>query len=280
MKEKLNNILAHLNNIIGLFLTISSIVAFFVLIFKPFPLDHINYDSRILFIIGFGVIVFFVIFFVRIVYPVLVYNSTKNKKRPVLSSYNKGFTTWLLSSILFTIYLIYPGFVVLTTFLIFKVTLICLFPPLTLIFYDKNMELLLQNASLILEKNKCQKQIKSFNEEHNTIAIDFSSINNTEKISLLLKDVFLINSADNYVEIHYKEGEIIKKELLRNTLKNIGLQLKPYPIFVRCHRRYIVNSNYIENLNGNCNHHELFLKDFLDPIPVSRQYFYKVKDAL
>jgi hypothetical protein len=280
MKEKLNNILAHLNNIIGIFVTISSSVAFFVLIFKPFPLDHINYDSRILFIIGLGVIIFFVMFFVKIVYPILIFNNTENKKRPILASYNKGFTIWLLSSILFIIYLMYLGYVVLTTFLVFKITLICLFPPLILFFYDKKTELLLQNASLLLERNKCKKQVNAYNEEHNNIAIDLSSINNNEKISPLLKDVFLISSADNYIEIHYKEAEIIKKKLLRNTLKNIGLQLKPYPNFVRCHRRYIVNSDYIEKLNGNCNHHELYLKGVLDPIPVSRQYFYKVKDAL
>ena len=280
MKEKLNNILAHLNNILELFLTISSSVAFFVLIFKPFPLDHINYDSRILFIIGLGVIVFFVMFFVRIVYPGFISNSTENIKRPILSSYNKGFTIWLLSSILFTIYLRNPGFVNLTTFLVFKITLICLIPPLILIFYDKRTELLLQNSSLILDKKIYQKQVNEFKEEHNNIVVDFISINNHEKISLLISNVVLINSADNYIEIHYKEGKVIKKKLLRNTLKNIRLQLKPYQNFVRCHRRYIVNSDCIETLNGNCNHHQLFLKDFSEPIPVSRQYFYKVKDAL
>lgn len=280
MKEKLNNILSHLNNIIGLFLTISCSVAFFILIFKPFPLDHILYDSRILFIIGFGIIVFFILFLVRVVYPGLVLNITDKPKRTILSSYNKGFTIWLLCSILFTIYLMYPGLVNLTTFLVFKVTLISLIPPLILIFNDKKTELLLQNASLLLEKNKYQKQMNAFNEEHNNIVIDLSSINNNEKISLLITNVVLINSADNYIEIHYKEGEIIKKKLLRNTLKNIRLQLKAYQNFVRCHRRYLVNSDYIEKLNGNCNHHELYLKGVLDPIPVSRQYFYKVKDAL
>ncbi|MDV7185690.1 LytTR family DNA-binding domain-containing protein [Lutibacter sp. TH_r2] len=280
MNKRLDNILDLLNNSLGLFLAISSSVAFFVLIFKPFPLDHINYDNRILFIIGFGIIIFFTILVVRILYPGLIYNLAHNIKRPILSSYNKGFIIWLLSSGLFSIYLMYPGSVYLTTFLVFKVALICLVPPLILMFYDRKMELLLQNASLLLEKNKCQKQVNKFNKEHNNIIIDFNSINNNEKISLLITDILLINSADNYIEIHYKEGEIIKKKLLRNTLKNIRLQLKAYQNFVRCHRRYIVNSDYIEKLNGNCNHHELFLKEFLEPIPVSRQYFYKVKDAL
>ncbi len=93
-------------------------------------------------------------------------------------------------------------------------------------------------------------------------------------------DVVFINSADNYVEIHYKEDKKIKKKLLRNTLKNIELQINPYHIFLRCHRKYIVNPHYIDKLNGNCNHHELLLKGYKKPLPVSRQYFYRIKDAL
>jgi len=174
----------------------------------------------------------------------------------------------------------YPGLVNLTSFLVFKVTLICLVPPLLLIFHDKNEALQLKNEALAIDKKIYQKQVNEFKNEQENISIDFSSSNDSEKVSLLISDVVLINSADNYVEIHYKKGDTFKKKLLRNTLKNIELQIKPYPIFVRCHRKYIINSNYIEELNGNCNHHQLFLKEYKEPIPVSRQYFYKIKDAL
>ena len=280
MKERLNNILSLLNNALGLFLAISCSIAFFVLIFKPFPLEHIDYDSQILFIIGFGIILFFVMLIVRIVYPGLVYNFAHNLKRPILSSYNRGFIIWLLSSVLFSIYLTFFGLVTLTAFLVFKITLICLVPPLLLILHDKNEELQMKTETLKIDKKICQKQVDEFKGEHENIRIDFSSANNSGKINLLISQVVLINSADNYVEIHYKEEETFKKKLLRNTLKNIELQIKAHPVFVRCHRKYIVNSNYIKELNGNCNHHRLFLKDLKEPIPVSRQYFYKIKDAL
>ena len=280
MKERLNNILSLLNNALGLFLAISCSIVFFVLIFKPFPLDHINFDSKILYIIGLGIIVFFAMVIVRIVYPGLVYNIPYNQKRPILSSYNRGFIIWVLSSSLFCIYLMYPGLVNLTSFLVFKVTLICLVPPLLLIFHDKNEALQLKNEALAIDKKIYQKQVKEYNDEHKNISIDFCSLNNTEKISLLLTEVVLINSADNYVEIHYREDDKFKMKLLRNTLKNIESQIKIHHIFIRCHRKYIVNSNYIEELNGNCNNHQLFLKEYNEPIPVSRQYFYTIKNAL
>ena len=160
------------------------------------------------------------------------------------------------------------------------ISLICFIPPLILTFYDKNVKLQLKNEKLSLEKKIYQKQVKEYNDEHKNISIDFCSLNNTEKISLLLTEVVLINSADNYVEIHYREDDKFKMKLLRNTLKNIESQIKIHHIFIRCHRKYIVNSNYIEELNGNCNNHQLFLKEYNEPIPVSRQYFYTIKNAL
>ncbi len=280
MKEKLNNLLSLLNNELGLFLTISCSVVFFVLIFKPFPLDHINFDNRILFVFGLGALVFFVLLIVRIVYPVLVYKMREKPKRITLSFYNRCLTLWLLSSVLISLYLIYLGLVNLNMFLVFKVLLICTIPPLILIFHDKNVALQLENEMLSLDKKVCQEQVKEYKDEHKNISIDLSSANNSEKISLSISDVVFINSADNYVEIHYKKEDSFKKKLLRNTLKNIELQLNPYHIFLRCHRKYIVNSHFIDTLNGNCNHHELLLKGYKKPIPVSRQYFYRIKDAL
>lgn len=280
MKERLNNILGRLNNSFELLLIISCSIAFFFLIFKPFQLNFINFDNRILFVSGFGIIVFFVLLIVRIVYPSLSYNITYNQKRPTLPSFTSGFIIWLLSSVLFSLYLIYPGLVSITTYIVFKVTLICLVSPLVLAFHDKNVQLQLENEKLSIDKKIYQKQVEEYNDEHKNISIDLISSNNTEKISLLLKEVVFINSADNYVEIHYKEGESFKKKLLRNTLKNIELQIKPYPNFVRCHRKYIINSNYIEALNGNCNNHDLILKEYKETIPVSRQYFYRLKDVL
>lgn len=280
MKERLNNILSLLNNALGLFLSISCSIAFFVLIFKPFPLDHINFDERILFSLGFGAIAFFVMLVVRIVYPGLVFNLPEKLERPVLSSYNRCIVLWLLSSVLFSIYLMYPGMVSLNTFLVFKVILICLVPPLILLFHDKKIQLQLENEILNLEKKACQKQVKEHNENDNNKSIELISANHREKISLLVSDVVFMNSADNYVEIHYKEDETIKKKLLRNTLKNIEFQVNPYRIFLRCHRKYIVNSRFIDTLNGNCNNHQLLLKGYKKPLPVSRQYFYRIKDAL
>ena len=137
-----------------------------------------------------------------------------------------------------------------------------------------------QNESLVTEKKTIQKKLEKYEEDILNKSIDFISENNAENLSLLIAEVVFIKSADNYVEIVYMEGDHFKKKLIRNTLKNIELQIKQYSNFIRCHRTCIVNTHYIERLNSIYNNHSLIIRGYDESLPVSRQYFIKVKEAL
>ena len=136
-----------------------------------------------------------------------------------------------------------------------------------------------QNETLVIEKKLIQKQIEHYEEDSLNKSIELVSENINENLKLKIADVALIKSADNYVEIVYKEEDDFKKKLLRNTLKNIELQIKPYTNFMRCHRICIVNSHYIEKLHRTYNNHWLSIKGYDEQIPVSRQYLLKVKET-
>ena len=99
-------------------------------------------------------------------------------------------------------------------------------------------------------------------------------------LTLFIAEIILIQSADNYVEIVYMEGENLKKKLIRNTLKNVELQIKQYSNFIRCHRTCIVNMHYIEKLNQDYSSHWITIKGYQERIPVSRQYLLKLREAL
>ena len=90
----------------------------------------------------------------------------------------------------------------------------------------------------------------------------------------------MIKSADNYVEIFYKENEKIQQKLIRNTLKNIENQLKKYSYFIRCHRSCIINKIYVHDFTHNYSGYRLKLSGYNEDIPVSRQYLNTVKDAI
>lgn len=65
------------------------------------------------------------------------------------------------------------------------------------------------------------------------------------KLSIKLCDLLYIKGADNYVTIYYKNGSVIESALVRNTMKQIEIDLKDKGI-VRCHRSYMVNRQHIK----------------------------------
>ena len=60
------------------------------------------------------------------------------------------------------------------------------------------------------------------------------------QLSVAKENLLYIESADNYICIWYQKNEMLKKQLLRITMKDISEQLADTNV-VRCHRSYMVN---------------------------------------
>jgi DNA-binding LytR/AlgR family response regulator len=280
MSKKLDQIINDLKEELSRLLSISFGVFLFVLFFRPFPFTDFDFNNSLLFVGGLGTIIFFIMVLVRITIPDILRRNNPEANEFMFPSYLSGFIIFLSSSVAFVFYLRYVGLVGITFFITFKVVLICLAPPLALALIDLVNELKQQNEVLIVEKKIMQKQVEKYEEDILNKSIDFPSENNSEKLTLQVSEVALIKSADNYVEIVYKEGDNYKKKLVRNTMKNIEHQIKQYSNFLRCHRVCIVNLHYIEKINRSNHNHWLTIKGFNEPVPVSRQYLLKLKEAV
>jgi hypothetical protein len=280
MEKVLYQLISLLKKELGLYMGISFGLAFFVFIFKPFPLDHLDDDARELIKIGLGVIVFLVIFLVRIIYRYLMGNSSDSNRMGLSSSPICWFIIWLVSSVVISFYLMYIATASLSPYLVFKVILICLVPPVILRYYDKIAELKIKNELLELEGKIKQKKFDKDIDENLSKTIELFSEKRSKNFTMPAGDILFIRSADNYAEINYVEGGQHKKKLMRITLRNIETQLKSYTNFIRCHRMFIVNIQHFEKLNRNCNHHVLVLKGLNEEIPVSRQYLIKIREAI
>lgn len=280
MSKKLDQIINDLKEELSRLLSISFGVFLFVLFFRPFPFTDFDFNNSLLFVGGLGTIIFFIMVLVRITIPDILRRNNPEADGFLFPSYLNGFIIFLFSSVAFVFYLRYVGLVGITFFITFKVVLICLAPPLALALIDLVSELKQQNEVLIVEKKIMQKQVEKYEEDILNKSIDFPSENSSEKLTLQVSEVALIKSADNYVEIVYKEGDNYKKKLVRNTMKNIEHQIKQYSNFLRCHRVCIVNLHYIEKLNRSNHNHWLTIKGFNEPVPVSRQYLLKLKEAV
>lgn len=280
MNKKSGSFVKLLNRELGLLLSISSGVFLFILFFQPFALERFDFNNRLLFITGFGGIVFIFIFLLRVVFRWMIRKGDQNGNGTLVTSYLGGFIILALCSVAFVFYLRYVGSVSISFYIVFKVVLICLASPVALKLYDVYEGFIRQNESLVTERKTIQKQIEKYEEDILNKSIEFISETGTENLTLLIAEVVFIQSADNYVEIAYMDGDNHKKTLIRNTLKNVELQIKPYSNFIRCHRTCIVNMHYIEKLNQDYSSHWVTIKGYNEKIPVSRQYLLKLREAL
>jgi len=103
-----------------------------------------------------------------------------------------------------------------------------------------------------------------------------------EDLSINLKKLVYIEAQENYSRIVWMEENIIKEKLLRVTLKNIEGQITDSTI-IRCHRSFIINSNFNFTISGNSNGYLLKSKLFKESIPISRslgkEIVSKLRDA-
>ena len=266
---------------LGLFLSISLGIFVFVLFFQPFPLHNLDFNNGLVYVAGFGGIILLTLVLIRTLLTWLIVDKeTENDNGNLFPPFLNGFLILLVSGVSFEFYIRYVGSVGINFSISFKVFLICLAPPVILGIYDKINSLKQQVNSLILEKKIIQKQVEQYEEDYLNKSVEFISENINENFSLLIAEVAFIRSADNYVEIVYKEGDVYKKKLIRNTLKNIELQVKPYSNFLRCHRICIVNLHFIEKLARINENYWLIIKGSGEQLPVSRQYLLRLREAL
>jgi len=88
--------------------------------------------------------------------------------------------------------------------------------------------------------------------------------NKLDVLHIRLKDLVCISSADNYVEIYFLENDVLRKKLLRITLKDIQPQ---EPSLIKVHRSHLINPlHFIAWENSN----KLLLTQMR--VPVSKTY--------
>lgn len=106
----------------------------------------------------------------------------------------------------------------------------------------------------------------------NNRIINFFDEKDELQLSLRIDHIYYIESAENYVNIYYKNKENTERFTLRSTLKKQQDKLEKYG-FVRCHRSYLVNFANILLLRKDKDGPYLdFGVPNLPQIPVSKTY--------
>lgn len=279
MNNRFIQLIASIRTYLGIFAAIGLGVFLFVLFFQPFPLDRFDFNNKLIFAAGLGAIVFLFII-LRVILPWGLRMPQQENSDRVVTSYLGDFMLMILISVASAFYLRYVGIIGITFFIMFKVVLISTCTIIVLRISDSFRQLQYQIEILKRQQHSLKQQLGKYEVDLLNKSVEIISENRNENLKLLVADIAFIRSADNYVEIYYKDGSDFKKGLIRNTLKNIEQQFKSYNHFVRCHRSCIVNSHFIDKLNNSLGNYWLSLRDIDEKIPVSRQYLLLIKDII
>ena len=124
-------------------------------------------------------------------------------------------------------------------------------------------------------------QSVKYNEENNATTgsekqphenlIQISSQLKKEELSFYPSQFMYAESDGNYVVFYLNKNNLVKKEIIRNSINNIEQQLSEIPYFLRTHRAFIVNLKKVRSKQGNTLGYQIKLTDNELKIPVSRK---------
>ena len=263
-----------------IYLGISISVFLFILFFQPFPTINSEFENKQLFFAGYGLIIFSTQIIIQIIFQrhLIHYESVGEENSLINSVY--FFSQVAITTLAFVFYIRYVGNTGITFNIVLRAVVISLSVPVSLYLKNSISAIRGKYKKLFEETRQMQDKLKQFSENYSNRFIELDSENESDNVKIQVSEIIYLKSADNYVEVGFREGGEIRKKMIRNTLKNIEKQLKEFNNFVRTHRSFIVNIQFIKKLNKNFNTYWLTLDETQVTIPVSRQYLITVKDLL
>lgn len=154
----------------------------------------------------------------------------------------------------------------LLTYIISKTLAISFFPILLMVLFEQytHQRALLKKA---LQMNKSLDQPPT--ENQNLALIQLAGENGKMVLQLHVREIIMLESDGNYVDVFHFNGEEVKKTLIRSSLKALAEHLPPDHFF-QCHKSYIINREHVVSVKGNARNFELSLRGMTKKVPVSR----------
>jgi hypothetical protein len=261
------------NSIIIFFISIG--VPLFLFLLQPFGFSLLPKHDKYYLIIGFGVITFVALslhlLLIPSLFPKTFTSSRWNVKKEIF------WNLWILFTIL-TGYFFYTKTLAILKFdfnLVIKLILTAIIPISALIIINQN-RMLRSRAKFADDINKKLHDHKLLQEK----IIHFNSDYQKDSLAIKVNMLLFIRSANNYIDVFWKEGDVIKNQMVRCSMAYAEDLLKEDKFIVKCHRSFIVNINYIDRLEGNVQGYKLYFEKIEFPIPVSKSFASKLQELI
>jgi LytTr DNA-binding domain-containing protein len=254
-------------------------VFLFLYIFKPFGIEDM--PSSLGYLGGYGLIAFVSVFFSLKVLPVLIPGIFGTSEWNILK--NILFMSWILLIISFLnwFYALYK-FSTLTL----PVSIMEQIPtgfienvgmtysvgifPILIINYILEKQFYTQNTKLAKVVSNAIENASNLSGNHLQFDIP---LDEGKAASISSKDLILVKAeGGNYVTVYWQVQNELKSQLWRNTLKKLMSTLGSDQNILQCHKSYLINRSYIQEVTGNARTLALQLQQIDFEIPVSRNF--------
>lgn len=254
-------------------------VFLYVLFFHPFDYQLQNFNDRLIFLLGLALITFLILVIFRIFLPRSLTQRIRSESLKISNEVGLILLIWFFISAANISYLFFVGRIEISLSEGVEIALFSSFPSIILKIADVNQTLRRQLRIFVRRNINLEKELEVARHKE-PVKVVFKGEGGSETLELQIDHVIMVKSADNYVDIYYKDGDEISHKLIRNTLKNVQQQLAGYQDFLRCHRSYLVNASFILNMTNSYKGHRLIMLDMDEELPVSRQYILAIKEAM
>jgi hypothetical protein len=247
----------------------------FLWLFQPFDIGLLEIKKKYYLILGFGFITFLSLslnlLFIPSLFPRKFSSAVWNIKKEIF------WNLWILFTILVGYFFFTKalGVMKFDFYMVIKLVLTAILPISGLIIINHN-KMLRSHLKLADELNKKLKEHKQIQEK----VIHFKSDYQKDSLAIKVSTLLFIRSADNYIEVFWKEGDVIKNQMVRCSITNAEEIVREHKFIMKCHRSFIVNINYIERFEGNSQGYKLFFENIGFPIPVSKSSASKLQELI
>lgn len=275
---KANSLLSKYSNQLWYFILIPLFFLVFVIIYKPFHIDEsILGDYPAMIADQSGRYQFNIVMIMCIIFLVMVLSRTMLYIfRKKLSSDRTNYFFWIsgefLLIALFTA--LYVTLITKGAMTYFNTLLYSFIYLFTVLIYPYALITLIQTL-------KSVRASKFSVVDDTTSRIRFYDDKHTLKFVIAASSILYIEAQENYVRIHYLDGDQVKNYQLRATMKKIEESLTTNGL-IRCHRSYFVNPRHIHALRKDKDNYIYAEIDNLahSEIPISKKYYEAVSERL
>ena len=247
----------------------------FLFLFQPLQIDALATRDKYILVIGLGIITFLSLSLNLLIlpslFPKILNGSSWNVKKEIF------WDLWILFTVSVGYFLYYKtlGIMEFGFDMIIKLILIAIVPTSVLITFNRN-RLLRSHLKLANELNQKLKENKSIPDKLVHFMSDYQKDNLSIKVSLIL----FIRSANNYIEVFWKEDRAVKSQMVRCSLTKAEEVLKEDKFIFKSHRSYMANINHIDRIEGSSQGYRLYFEKVDFPVPVSKNYIHKLKELI